>query len=111
MPDSPFCKAVVMAVPPARALWPRRGHGLRRSLLAVLPAQALRSWYMYFQLPWLPERSTSWVPLLLWRRWSPGFDASEDLQHVDAAIGSPQSWRAALGPYRATVRPGKPPPQ
>ena len=112
MPDSPFRKAVVMSVPPARALWPRRGHGLRRSLLAVLPAQALRSWYiMYFQLPWLPERSTSWVPPLLWRRWSPGYDASEDLRHVDAAIGSPQSWRAALGPYRATVRPGKPPPQ
>src|SRR5271165_6168028 len=40
MPDSPFRKAVVMSVPPSRAFWPRRGHGLRRSLLALLPAQA-----------------------------------------------------------------------
>ncbi|HME47373.1 alpha/beta fold hydrolase [Mycobacterium sp.] len=112
MPDSPFRRAVVMSVPPSRAFWPRRGHGLRRSLLALLPAQALRSWYtMYFQLPWLPEHSKSWILPLLWRRWSPGFDASEDLRHVDAAIGSPQSWRAALGPYRATARPGKPPAQ
>ncbi|MCW2650005.1 MAG: hypothetical protein QOE41_4346 [Mycobacterium sp.] len=112
MPDSPFRKAVVMSVPPSRAFLPRRGLGLRRSLAVLLPAQALRSWYiMYFQLPWLPERSTSWIPRLLWRRWSPGFDASEDLRHVAAAIGSPQSWRAALGPYRATVRPGKRPPQ
>src|SRR5271166_4951819 len=100
------------ATTPSRAFWPRRGHGLRRSLLALLPAQALRSWYtMYFQLPWLPEQSKSWILPLLWRRWSPGFDASEDLRHVDAAIGSPQSWRAALGPYRATARPGKPPAQ
>jgi len=112
MPDSPFRKAVLMSVPPAQALWPRGGLGIRRSLPALLPAQVLRSWYIiYFQLPWLPERSSSWVVPLLWRRWSPGFDASEDLRHVDAAIGSPQSWRAALGPYRATVRPGKPPPQ
>jgi pimeloyl-ACP methyl ester carboxylesterase len=108
MPDSPFRKAVVMSVPPFRAFWPRRGYGFRRSLPALLPAQALRSWYiMYFQLPWLPERSKSWILPLLWRRWSPGFDSSEDLRHVDAAIGSPQSWRAALGPYRATVRPGR----
>ena len=28
---------------------------------------------MYFQLPWLPERSASWVIPRLWRRWSPGY--------------------------------------
>jgi pimeloyl-ACP methyl ester carboxylesterase len=112
MPDSPFRRAVVMSVPPLRAFWPHRGYGVQRSLPALLPAQLLRSWYIvFFQLPRLPEQSTSWIVPLLWRRWSPGFDASEDLRHVDAAIGSPQSWRAALGPYRATVRPGKPPPQ
>ncbi|MBV9091333.1 MAG: alpha/beta fold hydrolase [Mycobacteriaceae bacterium] len=112
MPKGPFRKAVLMSVPPSRALRPRRGHGVRHSLPALLPAQLVRSWYiMYFQLPRLPERSKSWVLPLLWRRWSPGLDATEDLRHVDAAIGSPQSWRAALGPYRATVRPAKPPPQ
>ena len=73
-------------------------------------AQLLRSWYiMYFQLPWLPERSASWVLPRLWRRWSPGYDAKADLRHVDAAIGTPESWRAALGPYRATIRNTRPP--
>jgi pimeloyl-ACP methyl ester carboxylesterase len=64
---------------------------------------------MFFQLPWLPERSASWVLPLLWRRWSPGYHAAEDLRHVDAAIGTPESWRAALGPYRATIRNTAPP--
>ncbi|HZC93029.1 MAG TPA: alpha/beta hydrolase, partial [Mycobacterium sp.] len=82
----------------------------RARLLAQIPPQLLRSWYiMYFQLPWLPERSASWVLPRLWRRWSPGYDAKEDLRHVDAAIGTPESWRAALGPYRATIRNTRPP--
>ncbi|BCI86206.1 hypothetical protein NIIDMKKI_14120 [Mycobacterium kansasii] len=45
----------------------------------------------------------------MWRRWSPGYYAEEDLRHVDAAIGTPESWRAALGPYRATIRNTRPP--
>ena len=45
-------------------------------LAALLPRQLLRSWYiMYFQLPWLPERSASWVVPRLWRQWSPGYGA------------------------------------
>jgi pimeloyl-ACP methyl ester carboxylesterase len=104
-PDSPFTKAAVMSLPPALAFRPQRGLGAGRSLAALLPAQLVRSWYIqYFQLPWLPERSAPWVLPLLWRRWSPGFDATEDLRHVDAAIGSPECWRAALGYYRANVR-------
>jgi pimeloyl-ACP methyl ester carboxylesterase len=31
------------------------------------------------------------------------------LRHVDAAIGAPDRWRAALGPYRATIRNSLPP--
>ncbi len=110
MPDSPFAKAVIMSVPPAAAFRPL-GRVPDRGLLArELLRQLLRSWYiMYFQLPWLPERSASWVPPLLWRRWSPGYDAEQDLRHVDAAIGTPESWRAALGPYRATIRNTRPP--
>ena len=101
MPDSPFAKAVIMSVPPPAAL--RAVTGAQRvGLVAQLPAQLLRSWYItYFQLAWLPERSASVVVPLLWRRWSPGYDAAEDLRHVDAAIGTAQGWRAALGPYRA----------
>lgn len=66
---------------------------------------------MYFQLPWLPERSASWVVPRLWRLWSPGYDATEDVRHVDAAIGAPQRWRAAIGYYRAALRGSKPPAQ
>jgi pimeloyl-ACP methyl ester carboxylesterase len=64
---------------------------------------------MYFQLPWLPERSASSVVPRLWRDWSPGYHADDDLRHVDAAIGAPDRWRAALGYYRATVRNSRPP--
>ncbi|MGH3594910.1 MAG: alpha/beta fold hydrolase, partial [Mycobacterium sp.] len=110
MPDSPFAKAVIMSVPPSAAFRPLGRVPDRGRLLAQLPHQLLRSWYiMYFQLPWLPERSASWVLPRLWRRWSPDFDAEEDLRHVDAAIGTPESWRAALGPYRATIRNTRPP--
>jgi pimeloyl-ACP methyl ester carboxylesterase len=98
MPDTPFAKAVIMSVPPPAVL---RARG-RLGLAGELPFQLVRSWYIgYFQLPWLPERSASWVLPLLWRRWSPGYHAEEDLRHVDAAIGTPESWRSALGPYRA----------
>ena len=103
MPDSPFAKAVIMSVPPSAAFRPLGRVADRARLARQLPRQLLRSWYFfYFQLPWLPERSASWLLPLLWRRWSPGYrDADEDLRHVDAAIGTPESWRAALGPYRA----------
>jgi pimeloyl-ACP methyl ester carboxylesterase len=110
MPDSPFAKAVIMSVPPAAAFRPLSRLPDRGRLLGQIPPQLLRSWYiMYFQLPWLPERSASWVLPRLWRRWSPGYNAKEDLRHVDAAIGTPESWRAALGPYRATMRNARPP--
>ena len=105
MPDSPFRKAVVMSVPPTAALRP-----LHRGVVKLLPAQLVRSWYIsYFQLPLLPERSSSWIVPLLWRRWSPGYAAAEDLRHVNAAIGAPDRWRAALGLYRATIRNSAPP--
>ena len=110
LPDSPFVKTVVMSLPPVPAFQPRRGVGFSRSLAALLPAQLIRSWYIaYFQLPWLPERSASWVLPLLWRRWSPGYPAQEDLQHVRDAIGSPGNFEAALGYYRAALSLGSPP--
>lgn len=105
LPHSPFRKAVVMSVPPTATLRTRRA-----GLLRLLPRQLVRSWYIsYFQLPFLPERSAAWIVPLLWRRWSPGYDATEDLCHVHSAIGAPDRWRAALGPYRATIRNSAPP--
>jgi len=110
MPDSPFAKAVIMSVPPPAAFRPFGRIVDRGRLVRTLPRQVLRSWYiMYFQLPWFPERSASWIVPRLWRRWSPGYRAEQDLRHVDAAIGTPQSWRAALGTYRATIRNTRPP--
>jgi pimeloyl-ACP methyl ester carboxylesterase len=112
MPDSPFTKAVIMSVPISAAFQPfgRLPHPGR--LVAKLPRQLLHSWYIaYFQLPWLPDRSASWVLPKLWRDWSPGYRADEDLRYVDAAIGAPERWRAALGYYRATVRNTRPPAQ
>lgn len=112
MPDSPFRKAVIMSVPVAAAFRPFGRVEDQARLLRELPPQVLRSWYiLYFQLPLLPERSASWVLPRLWRRWSPHYDAEEDLRHVDAAIGTPESWRAALGPYRALIRNTRPPAQ
>lgn len=110
MPDGPFAKTVIMSVPMSAAFRPlgRIPDGL--SLAAQLPRQLARSWYiMYFQLPGLPDRSASWVVPRLWRQWSPGYPAAEDVRHVDAAIGAAPRWRAALGYYRATVRNTRPP--
>ncbi|WP_066807993.1 alpha/beta fold hydrolase [Mycobacterium lehmannii] len=112
MPDSPFSKAVIMSVPFAAAFRPLGKTPDAGRLAAQLPRQLLRSWYiMYFQLPGLPERSASWVVPRLWRQWSPGYDAADDVAHVLDAIGAPENWRAALGYYRATVRNSKPPAQ
>jgi pimeloyl-ACP methyl ester carboxylesterase len=106
MPDSPFAKAVIMSVPPAATIRGKVPDAGR--LVARLPRQLLRSWYiMYFQLPAVPERSASWVVPRLWRQWSPGYDAAEDVALVLDAIGSPENWRAALGYYRATIRGSK----
>ncbi len=110
----PFAKAVIMSVPPSVAFGAPGGIADRGRLVAKLLRQALRSWYiMFFQLPWLPERSRRRMVPLLWRRWSPGYtgsDLKEDLRHVEDAIGAPDNWRAALGTYRAVGRNTSPPP-
>lgn len=107
MPDSPFEKATIMSVPPSASF--RQRSDIAR-LAAQLPRQLRRSWYiMFFQLPWLPERSAQRVVPKLWRDWSPGYDGAEDVRLVLDAIGTPEHWRAALGYYRATVRNSRPP--
>lgn len=110
MPDSPFAKSVIMSVPPFAAYqpWGRVPDQLR--LVAQIPRQLLRSWYiMYFQLPWLPELSASRVVPTLWRQWSPGYDEVEDVRLVEDAIGAPENWRAAISMYRQNFRGTKPP--
>lgn len=110
LPEAPFTKAVIMSVPPAAAF---RGRVPDVGALAArIPLQLLRSWYIGFnQVPWLPERSASWLIPWLWRQWSPGYDAADDVARVRAAIGAPANWRAALGYYRQTMRGSTPPPR
>ena len=110
LPDSPFARSVIMSVPPFASYqpWGRAPDQLR--LLAQLPRQLLRSWYiMYFQLPWLPELSASRVVPMLWRQWSPGYDERHDVGLVEDAIGAPENWRAAISMYRQNFRGATPP--
>jgi pimeloyl-ACP methyl ester carboxylesterase len=90
-------KVVGAAVPP--------GGAVGRAFLDY--GQLRKSWYMFFfQHP----LSDIVVPLddlafidRLWADWSPGYDASEDLPRVKAALRDPAHLSAALGYYRATL--------
>jgi pimeloyl-ACP methyl ester carboxylesterase len=97
--DSPYRRVVSMAVPPVPAI--RASTSLR-----MVPAQLRRSWYIGFnQLPLLPEVAADRLVPRLWRTWSPGYDASEDLVHVREALAEPAHRSAAFGYYRAAARP------
>lgn len=98
-----FRRVVTMAVPPpwllAAAL---RGPGA----LPLLARQLRNSWYtMFNQLPGLAERAQGKLIPKLWRDWSPGFDADEDVRHVFAALDGRARRRAALRYYRCAADP------
>ena len=94
---SPFAKAVTLAVPPMQAM---AGFDARLML-----RQARHSWYLAFnQLPYLPERTHERLIRKLWRDWSPGYDAREDLRHVLAAVSTPAHRSAPFDYYRALAR-------
>ncbi|MCX6400775.1 MAG: alpha/beta hydrolase [Propionibacteriales bacterium] len=100
---NPFAAIVSLSVPPFSTMNPRRGDVVR--WLRVLPRQAGLSWYTVFnQLPRLPERSFDRLVTHLWKRWSPGFDATDDLAHLAAALPDDERKGAALGYYRAQPR-------
>ena len=48
---------------------------------------------------------------MLWRDWSPGYDASFDLEFVRKSLADPKNLQAALGYYRATLGEGYRDPQ
>ena len=103
--DSPFTRVVAMAVPPLAAMRSVR-------MLHVLPRQLRNSWYVGFnQLPSLPERSFDRLVRRLWRDWSPGYDATDDLRHLAAAMPDRAHRRAAIDYYRALVSPRPAPPR
>jgi pimeloyl-ACP methyl ester carboxylesterase len=96
--DSPFDQVVSLAVPPLGAL--------QDLDVRLLLKQAPHSWYILFnQLPFLPERTHERLVRKLWRDWSPGYDAREDLRHVLAAMAQPGHGSAPFDYYRALTKP------
>lgn len=99
-----FGRVVTLAVPPASALlrpWaprsPRPHVGVR---------QLRKSWYLLFnQVPGVSDRAFEQVVDVLWRTWSPGYDAVEDIAHVRAALDGVSRRRAALRYYRTGLAP------
>jgi pimeloyl-ACP methyl ester carboxylesterase len=90
-------RLVTMAVPPTAAI------GMK--LFAY--EQLKRSFYIFlFQTP-LAELAVGADDLAfvegLWRDWSPGYDASEDLPAVKDALRGPANLGAAIGYYRAML--------
>jgi pimeloyl-ACP methyl ester carboxylesterase len=100
---SRFHRYVTLAVPPpAAVLAPFTS--LR--MLPLAARQARMSWYFLFnQLPVLSERALDWLIPKLWRDWSPGYDAREDLADVFAALDGDGRDTAALRYYRALFLP------
>ena len=77
--------------------------------------QIKRSFYMYFfQHPLadvLVAADDQAFIARLWGDWSPGYDATEDLAFVRAALGTPENLAAALGYYRAMFDPSRQSPE
>lgn len=104
---SPFRTVVSMAVPPIGAFTQVRSDPA--AMAKLYARQAFLSWYtMFVQLPRLSERTLDKLIPLLWRRWSPGFDATEDLRYVFASLPTAAHRTAVLAYYRATLRPTRP---
>ncbi len=77
--------------------------------------QIKRSFYMYFFQNPLADVLVAADDLAfvarLWSDWSPGYDATEDLALVRAALGTPENLAAALGYYRALFDPARQSPE
>ncbi len=91
-------KVVGMAVPPGAAI----GIAFVQNLV-----QLKRSWYMFFFQHGLADhvvRANDYQFVdMLWREWSPGYDATDDLAFVKKSLTDPDHLHAALGYYRATL--------
>jgi pimeloyl-ACP methyl ester carboxylesterase len=69
--------------------------------------QLKRSFYIFFfQTPLadlvVPMNDLAFIAGL-WADWSPGYDATTDLEHVRAALGTPEHLGAAIGYYRTML--------
>ena len=99
-------KVVGMAVPPTAAL----GVAFVQNL-----EQIKNSWYIFFFQHGLADlvvgaNNHAFIEML-WRDWSPGYDASVDLESIRKSLADPKNLQAALGYYRATLGDGYRDPQ
>ncbi len=89
-------RVIAAAVPPAAAM----------ANAMTTYDQLKRSWYMFFFQVGLADYVVSMDDLAfierLWNDWSPGYDATTDMEHIRKALGAPENLAAALGYYRAT---------
>jgi pimeloyl-ACP methyl ester carboxylesterase len=94
VPDR-WARLVTVAVPPLGAL--------ATKMFAY--EQLKRSWYMYFFLTPMAEMAVGLADLAfiegLWRDWSPGYEAGDDIGHAKDALRDPANLAAAVGYYRA----------
>ncbi|GAA2215992.1 alpha/beta hydrolase [Nonomuraea monospora] len=90
-----FRRAVTLAVPPPGSL----------AGLFLDYEQLKRSFYIFLFQTALAETAAATPGFIdnLWRDWSPGYDASEDLEFVHRSLRDPANLAAAIGYYRAML--------
>ena len=104
-PDAPFSRFVALAVPPLPWINPTRATLI--PWLGALVRQPFHSWYMvYNQVPGAAERTFDRLTTKLWRDWSPGYDATEDLAFLRDATPTLAYRRATVSYYRALASKG-----
>lgn len=104
-PASPYAAHVALSVPPMSLMNPTRD--VLRPWLAAMLRQPLHSWYIAFnQVPGLAERRFDWLAARLWRLWSPGYDATEDLAHLRRSVPDREHAKAVVSYYRALLGSG-----
>lgn len=100
-----FARHVALSIPPPAALLRPLTHAPRDLRLGL--RQSRRSWYfLYNQLPFVERTLLHRMIPALWRSWSPGYDATEDLAHVRAALATRAQREAALAYYRQNLTRG-----
>ncbi|WP_345527074.1 alpha/beta fold hydrolase [Nocardioides endophyticus] len=104
-PASPYGRHVSLAVAPFAAMNPTRA--TLGSWLSAMVRQPFHSWYIAAnQVPGLSERNFDKLAARLWRSWSPGYDAREDLELLRAAVPDLEHARAVVSYYRAMLGSG-----
>ena len=104
-PASPYARHVSLAVAPFAAMNPSRA--TLGPWLSAMVRQPFHSWYIAAnQVPGLSERNFDRLAARLWRSWSPGYDAREDLELLRSSVPDVEHARAVVSYYRAMLGSG-----